>query len=292
MGSIVPQRITRSTRNLTTAASALDDTSTAAEENQCSITGEPLILRRSLGLREDYVALLAPNQVAQRERTLAHAIFGERLKMYEINVNKKSPSVPEQSLERDGSIFHLLSTKLHKKQSNFAHCTASVIKAQYVMVSGPDVPTIDLKSILESWAGFGRLKTNKVAARLQLLQSTAMVKNGKSVICKNLNSSDIETIPEIEEIPEIAHEGCGFMPVGFASIIVGRGAVGQRTFAIQVRILSSKHGLFKGVLVEKPGISTLQLPSSMKKVGTSEIPGESKVILLVNSLFPGKSNAL
>ena len=46
--------------------------------------------------------------------------------------------------------------------------------------------------------------------------------------------------------------------------------------AVQIRIISPFLGTCKGMLIKKGGISKIQLPSSMKKVGPSEKQQKNK----------------
>lgn len=206
--------------------------------------------RTFLGFRVGSFSLLPPNRLAQIERTLAFGLFGHRLVMAEIEMNNNVQALPNRHTESDGSTYELLSTKLHRKKGT-SMFNPTVITAHYVLVQGRCASPINLKDELERLAGFARLPPRKVAARLELLLTPAYMRNNKPLVVSNL--SDIE----LEEIPEIAHEGCGFMPVGFAARLLGKGAIGKRTFALQVRLVSSKHGIFKGMLVEKPGISKI-----------------------------------
>jgi len=96
---------------------------------------------------------------------------------------------------------------------------------------------------------------------------------------------------DFETIPEIANEGCGFIPRDFIRHFLGNGKVGQRTCVLQVRIFVPTLGIFKGVLFEKPAISKIQLPPSMEKVGPSVIEDASdKACLLITGTFPSSTN--
>jgi ribosomal protein L24 len=242
--------------------------------------------RTFLGFRVGSFSLLSPNRLAPIERTLAFGAFGHRLVMAEIEMSNQVQALPSRHTESDGSTYELLSTKLHRKKGT-SMFNPTVITAHYVLVQGSGESPINLKDELERLAGFAWLPPRKVAARLELLLTPASVRNNNPLVVNNLS-----TYIEVEDITEIAHEGCGFMPVGFAARLLGKGAIGKRTFALQVRIVSSKHGIFKGMLVEKPGISKIQLPESMRKVGPSEHSDTENVQLLIKGVFPSKSNAL
>ena len=80
-----------------------------------------------------------------------------------------------------------------------------------------------------------------------------------------------------EEIstPENKTMGCGFIPPNMLVELLAYGSLGSGKnvldcMAVQIRIISPFLGTFKGMLIKKEGISKIQLPSSMKKVGPSE----------------------
>ena len=156
------------------------------------------------------------------------------------------------------------------------------------------MPPINLQEELERMGNFGNLTSEKVAARLELLQSPAHVRPSSQNSKQPLVYSDLFTTDDFEEIEEIAHEGCGFMPVDFAQKIYGCHAIGKRTFALQVRIVVPQLGIYKGILMAKVGIDRVQLPTSMKKVGPSAIenPEDKRVFFLIRASFPSADNAI
>lgn len=255
----------------------------------CTPGGDDPLQHSCLGfLREDFVEVLAPGQFAQKDKTLGGAMFGSRVHTLKITVNDALAKVPGKFIEPDGRRYHLLSTKLQRKNSEFGSFLRSQLQVQYVLVDGTGVRPIDLETELRSWAGFGRLQPEKVVARLELVQSTACVHKGKAFILDNLHVRngkvlifDHLTSSKFEEIPEDGNEGCGFFPVGYFGVGI---------FAVQVRIVASRLGIFKGMLCEKPGISSMQLPPSMKKVGPSEEASNDKAYLLINGVFPCRTN--
>jgi hypothetical protein len=173
------------------------------------------LLHHVLGLRENHVEVVAPGESAHCERTLAYALFGNRVRTIKINLNQSSTNLPITSVEADGSKYELLSVKLQKRASGggFSTRQGKQIQAQYILTEpGPllrnHIRTINLQTELEQLANFSQLTTGKVAARLELLQSTACINNKKPLIVHDLTSDDFE------EITEVAHEGCGFMPIG------------------------------------------------------------------------------
>jgi hypothetical protein len=67
-------------------------------------------------------------------------------------------------------------------------------------------------------------------------------------------------------IPERFNVGCGFIPEEIIDALSPR----SRLVAIQIIVISPRFGLFKGVFVRKYGITKMQVPSSMRKVGPSK----------------------
>ena len=258
---------------------------------------EPLELyHHLLGLREDFVELVAPGRAAHCQKTLAFLLFGHRLRTMQFPLCSDS-SLPTTSREADGSIYELLSVKLIRPESSSKKRSAPKIRALYVLTSqssSTEIPALNVPDVLERYANFSHLTTEKVVARLELLQSTACMHNRTPLIGSD---ETFFTLEDFEEIPERAHEGCGFIPEHFVHRLLGSGIVGRRTLALQVRILAPQLGLFKGLLVVKPGISRIQLPSSMQKVKASVVVGnreeeENTVLFLVNGKFPSDVNAL
>jgi hypothetical protein len=89
-----------------------------------------------------------------------------------------------------------------------------------------------------------------------------------------------------KEIEENANEGCGFVPEKVLDAWLGP-KEGAEISAVVVRVVILALGVFKGVLVKKPGIDTIELPPSMKKVKTSKMPGEeSWAYVLIHSRYP------
>lgn len=98
---------------------------------------------------------------------------------------------------------------------------------------------------------------------------------------------------EVVNLPENSTMGCGFIPLKLLKELVGYGLKGENAVAVQVRVLSPNLGLFKGMLVAKPGIEKIQLNKSMQKVGPSVSPKKNKklfnqVLLLFNNVCPSK----
>jgi RNA dependent RNA polymerase len=261
-------------------------------------SNDPLdAIHRFNEFRMDVTHLVDKHGIAFHERTLAHLLFPKRLRIFKFDIQKCSFRQFSTCFtdHLNGCTYELLSAKLLRRVESHLPPTKQ-IQAMYVLTRGglgSSIPPIDLQQELERIANFGQLTTEKVAARLELLQSPAYVRSS-SKTKQPLVLSNVITVDDIEEIAEIAHEGCGFMPVHFAQQFYGHHAVGKRIFALQVRIVAPQLGIYKGMLVVKEGIDRIQLPTSMKKVGPSTIidPNDKRVFLLINGSFPSKINAI
>jgi hypothetical protein len=80
-------------------------------------------------------------------------------------------------------------------------------------------------------------------------------------------------------------QGCGFFPDGYFD-----GKVGGKFDSVQVRILGPTLGMAKGMLLRKPGISRIQLPSSMFKAPPSHICNDSFAAVIIKNVFPSEEN--
>ena len=65
-------------------------------------------------------------------------------------------------------------------------------------------------------------------------------------------------------------QGCGFYPDGFF------GPYCRNDDAMQVRIVGPNVGIAKGMILKKQGISTIQLPESMRKVEQSHVCNDDR----------------
>jgi hypothetical protein len=113
---------------------------------------------------------------------------------------------------------------------------------------------MNYKKELERWGDFGSLDVNKAASRLSLFTSQAASMHTLSV------TNDFEMIPERFNV------GCGFIPEKTIDALSPR----SRLVAIQIIVISPRFGLFKGFFARKYGITKIQVPSSMRKVGPSK----------------------
>jgi ribosomal protein L24 len=243
------------------------------------------------GLRQDYVHLSDPARSTADQSSFSHHWFGSRVLTIKVSANV--PSLETTVLE-GGKKFELLCTKIHESKPRAAFTSkgrgVAEVTAQYVLTEAPGLPPLNLEKLLSLLADFSSLSIPKAVARLELLQSTARKSNLRRrdwMIFDDLTSSDFESIAEI------AHEGCGFIPREYITRFLGTHAIGKRTFAVQVRIFAPLLGVFKGMLVEKPGISKIQLPTSMLKVPPSASANASDhacIVITSNGVFPSKNS--
>ena len=90
----------------------------------------------------------------------------------------------------------------------------------------------------------------------------------------------------IEMINENGNEGCGFYPRNFF-----RGTGPRRNYdCIQIRLIGPRIGLAKGMLLAKDGITKIQLPPSMVKVGPSTTSKEDWVAIIMKNVYPSLNN--
>ena len=112
----------------------------------------------------------------------------------------------------------------------------------------------------------------------------AMLKGSKD---RDLLVLDNRRYSNLEEIPEQFNSRSRFIPKVIITRLLVSHVRGKRTLAIQVRLLAPKLGIFKGILVDKHGISKIQLPLSVMKVRPSQSFTVLKTtVLLVTSILP------
>eukprot|EP00934_Nitzschia_sp_Nitz4_P008830 Nitzschia sp. Nitz4//scaffold63_size106090//64408//66450//NITZ4_004396-RA/size106090-processed-gene-0.146-mRNA-1//-1//CDS//3329555993//8820//frame0 len=151
----------------------------------------------------------------------------------------------------------------------------------YVTTSGPDVMELDLQTELEKIADFRSQPPYKVSSRLELFLTPS--REG----CHwrtDLMADDFEIVPED------SHIGCGFIPEEFLYSLFPNAHTAQAIDSMQVRIFAPKIGIAKGMLVKKRGITRIQLPPSMIKVGASRInQSASWAVMIAKNVFPSIS---
>lgn len=247
-----------------------------------------------LGFPIETINLVLPNKKAKWERTFAGHLFGDRLLAFNIPFSGRFKGEEDfrvpPSFTFNGRLYEHLYAKLHKDKSPnmpFAQ-TISRIEVQYVAVSGEGLDNpIDLQRELDEIAHFSALSsTNVTASRLGLFATPAAKSNLKTrdYLIFHLSSDDFE------EIDDNCNEGCGFVPRGYIEQFLGTHAVGKRTMALQFRLFAPRLGVFKGMFVEKPGITKIQLSKSMQKVARSQISDENWAFLLIKGCFPSKTS--
>ncbi len=215
--------------------------------------------------------------------SLASFLFRGRLRPSEKKITKEASPL-KAVLNSAGEELCLLYVKTNKSESkNFTRqltCTAT-----YVATESPGEQTLDLQEELEKLADFASLKqTCTVTARIKLLFTDAYKFYRKHMIYSMEPSL-------FEEVEERGCLGCGFVPRHIINYLFGNRKRADGVVALQVRILCPRLGLFKGMLIEKPGIDKIQLPPSMKKVGPAKVKdywGQS--VLLVKAIFPSRNN--
>jgi len=199
---------------------------------------------------------------------------------YDVDLACHNLNGPGKTTTENGEDYALISSKKVEESGGYGwHGREVKIQLQYVKNNR------DLQEKLENIADFKSLLPHKAVARLELFQ-TPSKKNGKNnCFWVHLKSS------QFEDIPETFHLGCGFIPEEFLQDLLGNNALAKRTFAIQVRIFAPQLGVYKGVLVAKQGITKMQLPGSMKKVGKStKNSDDAGVVMLARAFFPSTMN--
>lgn len=199
--------------------------------------------------------------------------------MLQVPFDDKTGEVDKKIIEGDGKIFELVSCKVPKKAAgSFRFSKQPDIEFLYVNTGENGMLMMNLQKELELMCSFGSLDKRKAIARLGHLQSEA-------VAVMDINYSDIEIIPER------GHEGCGFMPPNFFLGI--KNCTFKKSDALQVRIISPKLGLIKGMLLVKSGIERIQIPESMIKVGPSKTSSNNWATAIIKKLYaPSAHNKL
>jgi ribosomal protein L24 len=240
------------------------------------------------GLRIETMRLAPPGKMIPRDRTFAGHHFKRRLLSCEIPLGSSKVTnglMYSSRIVHNGCNYELLCSKLQKENSSGYAMSINSSKISLHFVCCDDSGW--LQKELEEVADFAGLPSHKVASRLELFQTPAMkskIKARELLILDDLSSQDFDCIPEN------SNEGCGFVPRGIIRRLLGNFTNGKRTFAIQVRIFAPKIGIFKGMLVERRGITKIQLPPSMLKVGRSQSPTAPDIaVMIVKGIFPGET---
>jgi hypothetical protein len=211
------------------------------------------------------------------EVSFASYYFGKRLKAVEVPL-KRGSAAPQPVVNFGGYTFNLLSSRIPEENRNKDHFQGDqkCIRFFYVATSGPGLEVLDLEAELRSIANFEDLPSpHKAKSRLELLQSATT-----EDLITNLS------LTKFKVVKENFHLGCGFIPTTMLE------AIGyEPDICIQVRVISPKLGIFKGVLCPKLGIKHIELPTSMRKVQRSKVRSPKEwVVLIVKRTFPSKNN--
>ena len=192
-------------------------------------------------------------------QTLFGVKFGHDAVFFDIDTASLT-KLPEKFIYplRDCQTYVLAAVKLHDK--------AKSLTCAYLCASSNE----QVASRLLSIGAFNKLIARKTAARLELLLSTSAQADHIHL----LNPSNFTFISEQGNV------GCGFIPRSMIDLLLGRHA--PKVCALQVRILIPSMGIFKGMLMEKPGISQIELPPSMKKVDAAVSPNTSVAWIMLN----------
>jgi RNA dependent RNA polymerase len=134
-----------------------------------------------------------------------------------------------------------------------------------------------------SIADFNDMTHSKAASRLELLVSPALIAPDGTPRAFWWHEDDLEVIEDNHTL------GCGFAPTVFFSSLFPDQPCAS---CCQVRIITAKLGVFKGMLMSYPLSSKILLPLSMLKVKPSRSSDsclEGKAFILVRGIFPSKS---
>eukprot|EP00931_Biecheleriopsis_adriatica_P007729 TRINITY_DN108996_c0_g1_i1.p1 TRINITY_DN108996_c0_g1~~TRINITY_DN108996_c0_g1_i1.p1 ORF type:complete len:654 (-),score=107.88 TRINITY_DN108996_c0_g1_i1:6-1967(-) len=290
---------TQSSDSTTASSFARDD---SKESDTISVTS--MNSSRSLGLLSlAATTVSAAGSVAQMTfgglawggRAIAHIVVGGRkepmcfLRWFfreDLLEIRPKNGVEHAAVEEDfeGRTYELCASKVDSEGRAFWGGSIEVVRLFYILKRPQEE---SLQARLEGLAGFGELREAcKVASRLELLVSSAPPDR-----YFEMKVSDFEQVSEPQ--PSSESGGCGFIPEAMLVRFFGSGVKGKRTTNIQVRIVAPALGIFKGVLSKKRGISKIQLPPSMRKVGPSLKNDSSSlpwVWVLITQDFPSSNN--
>lgn len=137
----------------------------------------------------------------------------------------------------------------------------------FVATSGGPLPPICLATELQRVANFAAVTpTSKLAARLELLCS-----RGSSTAAMRMDATMLAVRADLSPVNArgaAMADGCGFAPDWLVTRVAQQAGALQPELAsaLQVRVYSPKLGIFKGMLMRRPGLETVQLVHSMRKV--------------------------
>ncbi|KAL7541843.1 hypothetical protein ACHAXR_011280 [Thalassiosira sp. AJA248-18] len=213
------------------------------------------------GLNCSCYKIIRPKQVKKV------SFFEERFqnRILRVESSLSDETCPDKTIIENGKKYTLASAKVDKKSGRSKFGNDNRIELIYVQ-------TRCLQRELEKLCSFSVMRPEKIVARLGHLQSEAQyIKYTEHY--------------KIEEIEEEGNEGCGYYPEDF----FGSGSR-KKYDAIQVRIISPKIGLVKGMLLKKRGIHCIQIPPSMIKAPPSKTCKEGWAAVVIKNVFPSDEN--
>lgn len=175
----------------------------------------------------------------------------------------------------------------------------------YVATRGAALPALNLPTELQRVGDFASVQPmSKQVARLELLCSRAPT----AALAQRVPSDLLRLLPD--NSPPAAggaamSDGCGFAPDSLVDSFARRAGVldVRSVSALQVRVFSAQHGVFKGMLLRRPGIDRVQLRPSMRKVlpalargvpvPADVLPtglGAAEALVLVKLVHPSRAN--
>lgn len=207
-------------------------------------------------------------------------------------VNKTADGRLPKHISEHGFTYSILVVKVEKNKGKYKRFDQYFSRAFYVAVSGPGLTPINLQEELNKIADFASLSCRRIVPRFELLVSPACYY--RKGTADEVALQFLRPENEFEIIDEDFNEGCGFISLQWpkthlCDLAEGRGFNSVGVAAVQVRLEGPNLlGECKGMLVIKRGISKVQLPTSMQKVGPSKCAEKSfqGVFVTVTGIFP------
>lgn len=214
--------------------------------------------------------------------------------------NRKLPIVQQLNGRKDqhfdkqyevkGSKYELVSCKIYRDKNGNKYQSAEEARLIYAKIGESDsIDSFCIRDHLLRIGDFTKLKSRKIAARLELLQSPS-----------SLNIVFLDA-SYFSDVSDRGYVGGGFIQENrMVEVLKQAGmttAKALKVSAIQVRILIPSMGIYKGMLVKKryiDGEAPIQLPCSMQKVPQSAHPQALKgaaLLICKNGIHPSSSSA-
>ena len=224
------------------------------------------------------------------DNTFLSHILGNRIRIVEIALNAEEVSMPfDVSIQENGYRYELISAKVRKDgdSPSLQYCKKQCVCLMYAQVTGPCLETLCLERTLQDIADFSSLSSRKVMARLELLQSPALMLPNKRPAMFFINASDTC------DIADNGNDGCGFICEKYLVNLLGGKKYAKDTQNIQVRVCA--HGIYKGMLMKKRIVNgpPIQLTPTMKKVPastTNPCSGRACLVITQAGRHPTKLN--